>query len=79
MTTLEGKLLQALKAVVADILEYEKTNNLAPNPGREYCWDSVAQAVAIITEVEEAKLRRQVRIYLALTYTRFVLEEAIKK
>lgn len=39
---------QALKDVVSDVLEYEKSNNLAPNPGRKYCWDSVERAVALL-------------------------------
>lgn len=35
---------EALKAVLADIADYERVNNLAPNAGRKYCWDSVARA-----------------------------------
>ena len=45
-------LLAALKAVVSDILGYEKVNNIAPNPGRKYCWDSVARAHDIIAKAE---------------------------
>lgn len=41
-------LREALRAVVSDILEYEHLNNLAPNPGRKYCWDSVARAQEIL-------------------------------
>lgn len=39
----------ALERVLADIAEYERVNNLAPNPGRKYCWDSVAQAHAVLS------------------------------
>lgn len=42
------QLRTALRDVISDILQYERANNLAPNPGREYCWDSVARACAII-------------------------------
>lgn len=43
-----AELRRALRAVVADIHEYERVNNLAPNPGRKECWDSVARAVEIL-------------------------------
>jgi hypothetical protein len=46
--TVEDALRAALRAVVADVLEYERANNLSPNPGRKYCWDSVARAQAIL-------------------------------
>lgn len=38
------RLNAALKGVLSDIADYERVNNLSPNPGRKYCWDSVAQA-----------------------------------
>lgn len=44
------RLRAALKAVVSDVLEYERINNLSPNPGRHYCWDSVARAVNLLDE-----------------------------
>ena len=44
------RLREALKAVLRDIEEYERVNNLAPNPGRKYCWDSVANAYEILEE-----------------------------
>jgi hypothetical protein len=47
-TTHEEELRAALRAIVADVLEYERINHLAPNPGRKYCWDSVARAKAIL-------------------------------
>lgn len=43
-------LLAALKLVISDIEAYEHVNNLAPNPGRTHCWDSVAQAHAVIAK-----------------------------
>ena len=39
------RLRMALKDVIADIHEYERVNNLAPNPPRIECWDSVARAL----------------------------------
>lgn len=42
------RLRTALKRVLADIADYERVNNLAPNPGRQYCWDSVAHAHAVL-------------------------------
>lgn len=42
----------ALRDVLRDIAEYERANNLAPNPGRAYCWDSVARAYAAIRKGE---------------------------
>jgi len=43
--------IEALRAVVRDINEYEHANNLAPNPGRAECWDSVAHAKAVLDAV----------------------------
>lgn len=40
--------VEALRGLVTDVLEYERINNLAPNPGRKYCWDSVERAVAVL-------------------------------
>jgi tetratricopeptide (TPR) repeat protein len=42
------RLRDALERILADIADYERVNNLAPNPGRQYCWDSVAHAHAIL-------------------------------
>ena len=42
-------LVAALEALVADVLEYERINNLAPNPGRRDCWQSVTNARAILS------------------------------
>lgn len=44
------KLIEALEAVLADIADYEKTNNLFPNPGHADCWQSVTNAMAVIAE-----------------------------
>ena len=38
------RLRKALEDVIRDIKDYELANNLAPNPGRTECWDSVARA-----------------------------------
>jgi len=40
----------ALRRVVADVNEYERVNNLAPNHGRTECWDSVAHAKAVLAQ-----------------------------
>ena len=44
------RLRSALKALVDNVLDYERVNNLSPSPGRKYCWDTVANAVAILDE-----------------------------
>jgi hypothetical protein len=41
----------ALQALVDQINDYERVNNLAPNPGRTECWDSVARAKALLISV----------------------------
>jgi hypothetical protein len=43
-----AELEDALRRVVHDVNDYEKTNNLSPNPGRAECWDSVAHAKAVL-------------------------------
>jgi hypothetical protein len=45
------ELLEALEALVAQVLDYEKVNNLAPNLGRTYCWDTIERAVKVIAKV----------------------------
>jgi len=42
------RLREALQRLVDDILEYERINKLAPNPGRRFCWSSVEHAVAVL-------------------------------
>jgi hypothetical protein len=59
-TEMESRLLQcgrehdrlrsALQRLVDNVLDYEKVNNLSPNPGRKYCWDSVAHAVSVLEQ-----------------------------
>jgi hypothetical protein len=44
--------LTALKALVSDIEDYERTNNLAPNPGKPDCWQTVTTARATIAKAE---------------------------
>ena len=50
-----AELVGTLKAVVADILDYERVNNLSPNPPRTECWDSVTRASAAIAKAEATK------------------------
>lgn len=44
-------LVEALKAVVDQVNDYERVNNLAPNPGRTECWDSVARAKKLLEKL----------------------------
>jgi len=41
---------KVLRALVAEVEDYERVNNLHPNPGRSECWGSVAAAKAILDE-----------------------------
>jgi hypothetical protein len=41
LTADNDRLRAALEGVLADIADYERVNNLAPNPGKKYCWQSV--------------------------------------
>ena len=50
------RLRSALRGVLADLHEYERVNNLHPNPGRKYCWDSVARAHVVLELSEAAAL-----------------------
>jgi hypothetical protein len=43
-------LLDALRALLADIEDYERINNLAPSPGKSDCWQSVTRAKAAIAK-----------------------------
>ncbi len=51
------RLRAALQGVVDDVLDYEHINNLAPNPGRKYCWDSIERAIAAQQPTEHANWR----------------------
>lgn len=42
----------ALAAVVRDVNEYERNNNLAPTPGHIECWDSIAHAKAVLAQTD---------------------------
>ena len=48
MSDVEEALLEALQALMADVLEYERVNNLYPNPGKRDCWASTTNARAAI-------------------------------
>ena len=52
MTVERDNLRTVLKGVLVDIADYERVNNLSPNPGRKYCWDSVATAYRVLEEVK---------------------------
>lgn len=39
---------EALKALIADIEDYELVNNLHPSPGKSDCWQSVSMARAAL-------------------------------
>ncbi len=44
-------LVAALQALVDNVHDYERVNNLAPSPGRTECWDTVAHAKRILAAV----------------------------
>jgi hypothetical protein len=48
-------LVQALRALVDNVNDYERVNNLAPSPGRTECWDTVARAKALLAVVGSAR------------------------
>jgi hypothetical protein len=48
-----ARLRAALKALVSDIEDYERVNNLAANPGMQVCWQSVAEARATLEHTKE--------------------------
>jgi hypothetical protein len=49
------KLVEALAALVDNVNDYERINNLSPNPGRTECWDTVAHAKRILALVAGSK------------------------
>lgn len=51
------RLRAALQGVVSDVLEYERVNNLVPNPGRKYCWDSVDRAQVALGHEQERQVK----------------------
>jgi hypothetical protein len=42
------RLRAALAALVADVEEYERINNLAPSPGKPDCWQSITHAKNVL-------------------------------
>ena len=44
------RLRAALRGLLADIDDYERVNNLSPNPGRKDCWQSVTIAREALDE-----------------------------
>jgi hypothetical protein len=46
------RLRAALAALISDIEEYERVNNLAPSPGKQDCWQTVTQAKAALRSVQ---------------------------
>jgi hypothetical protein len=54
MTDLE-RVKIALEDVLRDITDFERANNLAPNPGRTECWDSVARAKMILRDLRKTE------------------------
>lgn len=48
-------LARTLRALVDQVNDYERVNNLAPNPGRTECWDTVARAKEVLRVVESPK------------------------
>lgn len=46
-----AELEAALRALVDQVNDYERVNNLAPNPGRTECWDTVANAKRILSRI----------------------------
>jgi hypothetical protein len=44
-------LVKALRALVDNVNDYERVNNLAPNRAHTECWDTVAEAKRILAAV----------------------------
>ena len=53
LSSLNAELVEALRAVVADIEDYERVNNLAPNPGKRDCWQSVTRARLVLAKAAQ--------------------------
>ena len=45
------RLREALERVLENIADYERVNNLSPNPPRMECWDSVAHAKNVLARI----------------------------
>lgn len=48
----------ALRAVLADIEDYERINNLSPSPGKPDCWQSVTHAKKVLASAREREPSR---------------------
>lgn len=48
----EAILIRALRYVIKDIEDYQRTNNLYPDPGKKDCWQSVTHAKEVIALIE---------------------------
>lgn len=48
-------LVVALTNLVADVEDYERVNNLAPNPGKKDCWQSMTRARSALLLAGEKK------------------------
>ena len=48
-------LVQALQALVDNVNDYERVNNLSPNPPRTECWDTVAHAKRVLADVSGSR------------------------
>ncbi len=44
----------ALEGIVNDIHDYERVNNLHPNPGKSECWQSVERARTALATINAA-------------------------
>lgn len=45
--------IEALRGLVEQVQDYERVNNLAPNPGRTHSWDATERAVAALASLTD--------------------------
>ena len=62
--SVEARLREALEALIADIEDYERVNNLAPSPGKKDCWQSVMRAKQALSSPPAAAETFQSRVQL---------------
>ncbi|HEU4683674.1 MAG TPA: hypothetical protein VFS39_04160, partial [Nitrospira sp.] len=43
-----ARLREALEPLTMKVIDYERVNNLAPQPGRAYCWEETERAIAVL-------------------------------
>jgi hypothetical protein len=53
--TREKQLELALRAIVEQVNDYERVNNLAPSPGKTECWQTVAHAKKLLDATQEPR------------------------